>query len=106
MTIQGPFYNLKEAALYCGYKPVTFARLIREYALPKSGPRKNRFAASVLDAWMASPDTFKIAPPPLHLDAASPNWYPFSVEDDHERTRKEGRTLAGQLSRLMHGIFQ
>jgi len=62
MTIQGPFYNLKEAALYCGYKPATFARLIREYALPKSGPRKNRFAASVLDAWMASPDTFKMVP--------------------------------------------
>ncbi len=64
MSIQGPYYNLKAAAAYCGYKPATFARLIREYDLPRCGPRKNRYAESVLDAWMQSPETFKLAPQP------------------------------------------
>lgn len=55
----GPFFKLADAAAYCGYAPGTFDRIMREYHLPKFGPKKNRFAKSVLDAWMQSPDTFK-----------------------------------------------
>jgi len=62
MNIHGPFYNLKEAAQYCGYKPATFARLLREYNVPRCGPRQNRFAKSVLDSWMESPESFRLIP--------------------------------------------
>lgn len=66
MTISGPFFPLRDAAEYCGYAPDTFARFLREYDLPRIGPAKNRFARSVLDAWMASPDTFRKSPAPRH----------------------------------------
>lgn len=56
---EGPFFDSQKAAEYCGYAPGTFERIVREYDIPKYGPRKNRFAKSVLDAWMRSPETFK-----------------------------------------------
>lgn len=60
MDVQGPFFNLTGAALYCGYEsPEHFSELIRGFVVPKYGPKKNRFAKSVLDAWMANPDAFK-----------------------------------------------
>lgn len=59
MHVQGPFFNLKKAAEYCGYAPDTFRRKIQDYCLPRHGPEKNRYAKSVLDAWMESPDTFR-----------------------------------------------
>ena len=62
MQVSGPFFNLKQAAEYCGYSPETFSRKIREYDIPRYGPEKNRFAKSTLDNFMASPDTFKKAP--------------------------------------------
>lgn len=57
---EGPFFNMARAAAYCGYAVGTFERILREYHLPKYGPKKNRFAKSVLDAWMLTPDTFKM----------------------------------------------
>ena len=62
MQVSGPFMTLKQAAEYCGYSPRTFSRKLKEYDLPRHGPEKNRFAKSVLDSWMQSPDTFRKAP--------------------------------------------
>lgn len=56
---EGPFFNMTRAAAYCGYAVGTFERILREYSLPKYGPKKNRFAKSVLDAWMDTPEAFK-----------------------------------------------
>lgn len=58
MNVQGPFMTLKQAAEYCGYHPDTFCRKLRDYQVPRHGPEKNRFARSVLDAFMENPDTF------------------------------------------------
>lgn len=62
MHVKGPYLNLKDAAAYCGYSPDTFRRKLRQYELPRYGPESNRFAQSVLDAWMQSPETFRAAP--------------------------------------------
>ena len=59
MHVKGPYLNLKQAAEYCGYSPDTFRRKLRQYELPRYGPEGNRFAQSVLDAWMQSPQTFE-----------------------------------------------
>lgn len=59
VPIEGPHMKLKDAAAYCGYSPDAFARTLRGFDLPRTGPRRNRFARSVLDAWMASPETFQ-----------------------------------------------
>jgi len=60
MQVEGPFFNLKGAAGYCGYEsPEHFSELLGGFVVPKFGPKKNRFAKSVLDAWMANPDAFK-----------------------------------------------
>lgn len=60
----GPFYTAREAAQYCGYALETFRRKLREYDVPRHGPEKNRFAQSVLDAFMVSPETFRPDPAP------------------------------------------
>lgn len=62
MMVSGPFFTFREAAKYCGYHPDTLARILREdgLELPRSGPRKNRYAKSVLDAFMESPEVFKV----------------------------------------------
>lgn len=62
MDIQGPFFNFKQAAEFCGYHPDTFRRKLKDYELPRCGPDKTRFAKSALEAFMESPDTFKKAP--------------------------------------------
>lgn len=60
MQIEGPFYNLEGAAEYCGYRsPEHFSELLGDFVVPKYGPKKNRYARSVLDAWMANPEAFK-----------------------------------------------
>ena len=66
MIQSGPFYSFREAAEYCGYNPDAFARVLREekIELPRSGPRQNRLAKSVLDAFMSNPSTFKASPLP------------------------------------------
>lgn len=63
LSVQGPFMPLADAAEYCGYAVGTFERILREYDVPRHGPKKNRLAKSTLDAWMASPETFKRASP-------------------------------------------
>lgn len=61
MQVEGPFFNLTGAAQYCGYEsPEHFSELLRGFVVPKFGPKKNRYAKSVLDAWMANPDAFKV----------------------------------------------
>jgi len=62
MRVQGPFMTARQAAEYCGYALETFRRKTREYDLPRHGPERNRFARSVLDAWMEYPEAFKPAP--------------------------------------------
>jgi len=59
MQIEGPFFNFKGAAEWCGYHPDTFRRKLKDYDLPRSGPGKTRFAKSVLDAFMECPESFK-----------------------------------------------
>ena len=62
MNVEGPFFNLKSAARHCGYEsPEHFAELLRGFSIPKFGPEKNRYARSVLDAWMENPEAFKAA---------------------------------------------
>lgn len=54
--------NQIEAAEYCGYSVDTFRRHLRSYPLPKYGPKRNRFKAIDLDAWMEDPHKFKVIP--------------------------------------------
>ncbi len=60
VEITGPFYNLKDAAEYCGYSPDHFRHLATEHQVPRCGPNRNRFAASTLNTWMSTPNCFKI----------------------------------------------
>lgn len=63
MFVSGPFFNLTEAAGYCGYKSAdAFRRVLKEYSVPRHGPMNNRYAKSVLDAWMSNPSAFKAEP--------------------------------------------
>lgn len=59
MLISGPFYNMTTAARFCGYSLRTFQRKLKDYDLPRHGPSSNRFAKSVLDAWMENPPIFE-----------------------------------------------
>ena len=63
MTIKGPFYRFNEAAVYCGYKPDRLRKILREkgLVLPRSGPGQNKYAESVLDAFMTYPESFLAA---------------------------------------------
>lgn len=47
----------KEAAEYCGYSVKKF----REYAIPRCGPKRNRFDVHDLDAWMKNPEAFRLS---------------------------------------------
>jgi len=78
--VSGPFFTFREAAAYCGYQhPDSFARMLREedLSLPACGPRRNRYARSVLDDFMSNPDVFRAvrpararrhAPKPVSID--------------------------------------
>lgn len=60
--VSGPFFTFRDAAAYCGYQhPDSFARMLREeeISLPACGPRRNRYARSVLDYFMSNPDVFR-----------------------------------------------
>ena len=60
--VSGPFFTFRDAAAYCGYQhPDSFARMLREedLSLPACGPRRNRYARSVLDEFMSDPDAFR-----------------------------------------------
>lgn len=64
LPVEGPFFNLAAAAEYCDYAPGTFERVVREFKIPRHGPKRNRYAKSILDLWMAHPDLFKENPLP------------------------------------------
>lgn len=66
MEIIGPFYNQKNAAKYCGYSASEFCRKLKEYRLPLFGPGLNRYAKSVLDAFMSNPEMFRPQPKTRH----------------------------------------
>ncbi len=56
---RGPYYNLKEAAAYCGYRSTTrFRELVQEYHVPAKGPNNNRYAEADLDLFMEHPEAF------------------------------------------------
>lgn len=58
-TIQGPFFPKAQAAEYCGYALTTWENKVEsEYDIPRHGPKKNRYARSVLDLFMAAPEGF------------------------------------------------
>jgi len=64
--VSGPFFTFRDAAAYCGYQhPDSFARMLREeeIVLPACGPRRNRYARSVLDNFMSNPDAFRASRP-------------------------------------------
>lgn len=69
----GPFFTFREAAAYCGYQhPDSFARMLREegVSLPACGPRRNRYARSILDDFMFKPDAYRASGPartPRHV---------------------------------------
>ena len=61
-AMRGPWYPREKAAKYCGYSSwETFKRAIEEegHELPFGGPKGNRLAESILDAYMAAPDLFR-----------------------------------------------
>ena len=57
---EGPFFNGKEAAAYCGYSHDHFRHMATQYNIPRCGPRRNRYAQVDLDTWMRNPNSFKI----------------------------------------------
>lgn len=58
MTIEGPFFTMAKAAEYCGYRKSSFQGLLRDYDIPRHGPRGTKFSRTILDAFMAAPETF------------------------------------------------
>lgn len=74
MDVQKDFLSLSEAAEYCSYAPDTFRKLLKNYAIKRCGPAKNRFAREELKAFMLEPDAFKIR------NGRSPKRTPKTVE--------------------------
>lgn len=58
-SIEQGYLSLKEAAEYTGYQPKYFSRLALEYAIPKYGPKSNRFSRIDLDFFMSNPTYFQ-----------------------------------------------
>ncbi|WP_034638273.1 helix-turn-helix domain-containing protein [Desulfovibrio cuneatus] len=54
----GEYLSATDAAQYLGYKPSTFRAHVRGGAVPRYGPRGNRFRKVDLDAWMENPQAF------------------------------------------------
>jgi AraC-like DNA-binding protein len=56
---RGPYFNIKEAAAYCGYKSEShFGKLLRDYRVPRKGPGGTRYAQADLDRFMDDPRAF------------------------------------------------
>jgi hypothetical protein len=56
---KGPYYDLKQAARYCGYRSAAyFGQLVRDYRVPRRGPNGTRYAESDLDLFMQDPKSF------------------------------------------------
>ena len=57
--IQQRWLTFKQAAHYCGYHSVNhFRSIVKDYNIPRHGPRHNRFDRFELDEWMKNPDIF------------------------------------------------
>ncbi len=52
------YLNTKQAAAYCGYSHIYFARIMEDYQIPRYGPKRNRFKVSDLDDWMSKAENF------------------------------------------------
>lgn len=52
------FYRLDQAAEFCGYAPDTFRDVLREYAIPRFGPKRTKFHEPVLVDFMLNPDKY------------------------------------------------
>ena len=50
----------RQAAEYCGYSVKTFKKYVREYNIPRYGPKKNRYCTDDLDQFMKNPHAFTI----------------------------------------------
>ncbi len=50
--------KMHEAAEYCGYARNTFFKIVRDYKIPRFGPKNNRFDRWLLDEWMRDPHCF------------------------------------------------
>ena len=59
------FFNLTDAALFCGYAPRTFRRLTKKYRVPKYGPTRTRFKEDDLVRFMEDPCFFLEQEEPL-----------------------------------------
>jgi len=57
-THTGPFYSLRDAAIYCAYKPDSFRKIINRYYIPRVGPKRSRFSKQTLDTFMNEPNTW------------------------------------------------
>jgi hypothetical protein len=61
-TPEQRWLNLRQAAEYCGCsKPDYFRELVREYMIPRHGPKRNRYDRYELDEWMRNPQYFVVA---------------------------------------------
>ncbi len=56
------YLNTKQAAAYLGYSVKRFCLYAREGAIPRRGPRLNRFRIADLDAFMENPRVFTTVP--------------------------------------------
>ena len=56
--IEGPFFNIIKAAEYCGYATETFRSYMKQYKIPRYGPKRTHFARSTLDDFMNHPEHF------------------------------------------------
>lgn len=54
------YLNVKQAAKYCGYSHIYFARIMDDYQIPRYGPKRNRLKQSDLDEWMSNPQVFAV----------------------------------------------
>lgn len=65
LEIKGPFFTKAQAAEYCGYALTTWENKIQPlYDIPRHGPKRNRYARSILDAFMEHPEVFEKKAPP------------------------------------------
>lgn len=60
------YFNLKDAARFLGYAPRTFQEYVRQYRIPRVGPRQNRFSRRDLESFMENPQAFIPLKPKTH----------------------------------------
>lgn len=63
-SIKVMYVTKHNAAIYCGYNPDYFLKLMKKYDLPKYGPKYNRYKLVDLDEWMKDPSKYEIQSSP------------------------------------------